>query len=219
MDNIFANKKPNYKKLINYGFKNNGQKYSFLKEIFKDQFQLIVEVEGKDVNTELVDIFSGDLYTLHLMDSAEGTFIGQVREEYEAVLRDISKNCFETDVFEFEQTFELLDYVLKKYGAEPEYLWEKFPRNAVCRRKDNQKWYLAILSVKGSTLGLEGEDIVEVVDLRASKDSVAELLKKEYIYPAYHMNKKSWITIILNHSVETDEIYKYVDESYRLAGK
>ena len=219
MNDFFANKKPDYKKLLEYGFKKKGPVYSYLTEIYNDQFRLLIEIESKDVTTKLTDAYSGDLYTLHLLEGAEGTFVGQVREEYEKVLKDISEKCFVTDVFEFPQTFQVLDYALQKYGTEPEYLWEKFPRNAVCRRKDNKKWYFAVLSVKGSNIGLETNEIVEVIDLRAPKEEVSELLKQENIYPAYHMNKKSWITFILDGSTEINEIYKFIDNSYNMAKK
>lgn len=219
MQDIFNNKKPNYNKLLKFGFIKRGQIYSYAQEIFNDQFKLIIEVEGHDVTTELKDSSTGDLYTLHLLDGAEGTFVGRVREEYEAVLMDISANCFEPDVFEFKQSLQILDYTKKTYGTEPEYLWEKFPRNAVGRRSDNKKWYFALLSVKGSALGLETNDIIEVVDLRVNKTEVTELLKQDNIYPAYHMNKKSWITIILDGSMEVNDIYEFIDKSYLLAKK
>ncbi|MBQ2313248.1 MAG: MmcQ/YjbR family DNA-binding protein, partial [Elusimicrobiaceae bacterium] len=111
--------------------------------------------------------------------------------------------------------YKVLDYALKKYGDKEEYLWPKFPRNAVCRRKDNQKWYFAILSVNGTKLGLKDE-IIEVINLRAPKDEVPELLKLKHIYPAYHMNKKSWITIVLDGSCTLEEIFARIDKSYEL---
>ena len=219
MTNIFTNRKPNYKKLSDYGFKKQNNIYSYSEEIYKGQFELHIEIEGNDVSTKLTDSSTGDLYTLHLLEGAEGTFVGKVREEYEKLLEDISQKCFETDVFKFKQALEVLNYTKEKYGTEPEYLWEKFPRNAVCRRKDNQKWYFAILSVKASALGFENNDIIEVIDLRANKDEVSELIKRENIYPAYHMNKKNWITIILDGTMNLQDIYKYIDNSYILAKK
>ena len=217
MMKFFINKKPNYKKLLNYGFKKQGSVYNFSQEIFNGQFRLDVEIEGNDVNTRLTDLTSEELYTLHLVEGVSGTFVGQVRAEYESALEKISAECFETDVFEWDYTKKVLKYAVEKYGTEAEYLWEKFPRNAVCRRKDNKKWYFAVLSVKGSTLGLETNEIQEVIDLRANKEDVSDLIKKYNIYPAYHMNKKSWITIILDGSMNIDEIYEFIDKSYSLA--
>ena len=219
MTDIFKNKRPNYQKLAEFGFKKNGSVYSYVQEIFNGQFSLAVNIEGKDVSTSLTDTSSDEEYTLHLIEGVSGTFVGQVKFEYDELLKRISENCFETDVFEWDYTHKILKYTLDKYGIEPEYLWEKFPRNAVCRRKDNQKWFFAILSVKGAALGLETNEIQEVIDLRVDKDSVKELIKQDNIYPAYHMNKKSWITIILDGSMELNKIYEFIDKSYILADK
>ncbi len=219
MTNVFINKKPNYKKLLEYGFRKQKSVYFYTSEIYNGQFELLIEVEGKDVSTRLTDLATNDLYTLHLLEGAEGTFIGQVKKEYDAILSDISEKCFETDVFEYNQSVRILEYAKEKYGSEPEYLWTKFPRNAVCRRKDNKKWFFALLSVKGSVLGLETNKIIEIVDLRADKKDVPELLKQNNIYPAYHMNKKSWITIILDGSMNINDIYHFIDYSYNLAKK
>ena len=45
-------------------------------------------------------------------------------------------------------------------------------------------------------------------------DKVEKYLKIKGFYPAYHMNKKSWISIILDGSVSTEIIEKLVETSY-----
>ena len=40
---------------------------------------------------------------------------------------------------------EILKYVKNKYDTIPEYLWEKYPRYAVLRHRDNKKWYAVIM--------------------------------------------------------------------------
>ena len=98
-----------------------------------------------------------------------------------------------------------------------EYLWEKFPDNAVWRRKDTKKWYGAILTVAKNKLGIDSSEIAEIIDLRIQPEKMEELLSNEHYYSGWHMNKKNWYTIILDNSVNTKEICKRIDESYRLA--
>ena len=185
-----------------------------------NSFKAVVKInKNGEVSGTVYDIENNDEFLPLRVESLEGSFVGKVREEYENILSDISEKFFETDVFTFAQSKQILNYAMEKYGTEPEYLWEKFPRNAVCRRKDNKKWYFAVLSVKGSTLGLPTDDIMEVVDLRADKKDVPELLQQNNIFPAYHMNKKSWITIILDGSMGVDKVFNYIDKSYELAKK
>lgn len=72
---------------------------------------------------------------------------------------------------------------------------------------------------KGSKIGLNTDEIVELIDLRANVEDVPHLIRQPNIYPAYHMNKKHWFTIVLDGSVPIKEIYKYIDISYNLAKK
>lgn len=213
-------KKANIQKLKQYGFKKKGDKYSYSVDIMNGDFTLNIDILNEnEIRTELIEKAFNEPYTLHLVEDAQGTFVGQVREEYEKIIDKIKEKCFEKRAFEWEYSYKILDYAKAKYGSPTEYLWPKFPRNAVCRRQDNEKWYFALLSVQGSKIGLKTDEIVELVDLRAQFDDVPKLLKQPNIYPAYHMNKKHWITIILDGSMPLDEIYKFIDRSYELAKK
>lgn len=52
---------------------------------------------------------------------------------------------FEPNVFKSVYAKELIEYVCSTYGDELEFLWQKFPDNAIWRRKDTGKWYGALL--------------------------------------------------------------------------
>ena len=116
-----------------------------------------------------------------------------------------------------EQSVALIVYVREKYGDELEYLWDKFPDNAVWRRKDNEKWYGALLTVSRRKLGIPSDEIVEIIDLRIAPEEMDNLIDHARFFPGWHMNKKHWYTIILDGTVSVDEICRRVDESYLLA--
>ena len=213
------NKKINMDKLKKYGFVYQNGLWCYTTSVLDGEFRLKVLIKDNLITTELTEVSTDEPYTLHLVQSANGKFVGKIRQEYEDILEDIANSCFEFEVFEFKQALEIIEYVKSKYGSEIEYLWEKFPRNAVCRRADNKKWYLAILSVRADKLGFDSDEIIEVIDIRADKESVPQLLRADNIYPAYHMNKKSWITIVLDGSMNISQIFKMIDESYNLASR
>ena len=60
---------------------------------------------------------------------------------------------------------EIFEYVQKQYGTNPEYLWRKLPDSAVLRHK-NGKWYAVIMTVEKSKLGLEGREMVDIIDVK-----------------------------------------------------
>lgn len=214
------NKRANTEKLKQYGFKKDKDIFKYSTDIMNGDFTLNIQVINEnEIQTKLIEKAFDEPYTLHLVEDAQGTFVGQIREEYDNILKDIKEKCFEMKVFEWDYSYKILDYAKNKYNSDGEYLWEKFPRNAICRRNDNQKWFLAILSVKGSKIGLNTDEIVEAIDLRAQVEDVPKLIKQPNIYPAYHMNKKHWFTIVLDGSVPIEKIYNYIDKSYELAKK
>jgi len=213
-------KKADIEKLKKYGFKKNKDKYSYCIDIMNGDFTLNIDIEnGNEIKPKLIEKAFNEPYTLHLVEDVQGTFVGQIRKEYEKIINEIKEKCFNMKVFEWEYSYKILDYAKEKYNSPAEYLWPKFPRNAICRRQDNKKWYLGIFSVKGNKLGLKTDEIVEVINLSAPADEIPKLIEQQNIYPAYHMNKKHWITIILDGSMPIDKIYKYIDKSYELAKK
>lgn len=144
-------------------------------------------------------------YTLYKVPGAVGGFVGQVRAEVEEILARLRP------AFCSRQARELLCYIRTRYGDEPEFLWESTPHNAIVRRKDNRKWYLALLTVPPEKLGLSGAAPLEIVNLRVTRTDLGD-----WALPAYHMNKKNWISVVLDGGVPLDTLLRLIDESYQL---
>ncbi len=219
-EKFFKNRKASRVKLMSYGFSETLNGYKYSTAVMNGQFVLYVFVTGDGtVATKMIDTASDEEYTLHKIESSVGAYVGEVRAECESVLRDISEKCFDPDIFHGEQTLAVIEYVRERYGDEPEFLWEKFSDNAVWRRRDNRKWYGLILTIPRSKLGLISDEIVEVIDLRIKPEKTPQTVDNMRYFPGWHMNKKSWYTIILDGSVPTEEIFRRIDESYILAFK
>lgn len=173
--------------------------------------------EDGEISAEVTDSGSKEVYVLHRISGAVGSFVGQVRQEYEDVLEKIAEVCFESDVFKSEEARQVIQYVREKYQDELQFLWPKFPDNAVFRRKDNAKWYAALLILQKKKLGLGGEGAVDIIDLKIKPEDVDALVDGKKYFPGYHMNKKHWFTICLDGSVPIEEIFDRLDESFALA--
>ncbi len=219
IDKIFQRKSIIVSNLEPYGFVFNGKAYIYEQNL-KDSglvIQVIISGERK-VSAQIIDTAINEPYTMHLASSAAGEFVGKVRNEYEILLTDIAKKCCVPDVFKSNMTKALIAHVRDIYGDEPEFLWEKFPDNAIWRRKDNRKWYGALLTVSKKKLGLESDEIVEIIDLREQPEMIKSLLEQDNYYPGWHMNKNHWYTILLDGKVPFDEICRRIDVSYKIAG-
>lgn len=218
-DEIIKRKKLIPEKLLACGFEKNGEFFQYFTEIRNGEFTLMIQI-GMDgtIDTNLVENETGEAYILY-KTGASGTYVGEIRTAIEEVLYDIVRQCYETSIFKTEQSQMIINFVIEQYGDELEFLWEKFPDNAVWRRKDNKKWYGAILTVAGKKVGLETEKIEEIIDLRMNPAEADLILSRKNYYPGWHMNKKSWYTIVLNGSVPNEELKEKIMESYDLAGR
>ena len=220
INEIFKRRKVSMPKLSAYGFLENDGKYSYHTVLPGSGFSMVVEITRDGlVKATAIDMETNEPYTLHLTDNAMGSFVVNVKMEYEQVLADIAEKCFEPDIFKSTQSKEVIAYVRETYGDELEFLWKKFPDNAIWRRKDTQKWYGAILTVSRRKLGLSSDEVSEIIDLRIEPEQMDSTIDNKRYFSGWHMNKRNWYTMILDGSIPTEEICRRIDKSYKLAIK
>ena len=207
----------NKKKAISFGFieENGIFKYSSL--ILEDDFQLIVSIEDREISFQVYDRETGDLYPQVHMDSMRGSFVRAVREACLEVLLQIRKSCFDVQDFICPQTKRIMAIVQEKYGNQLEYLWEKSPDTAVLRHESNQKWYVVLMKIPWDRLDKGREGLVEAVNLK--HDQVVSLIQEKGIYPAFHMNKRYWISVPLDDTFTDEKVLELFEISWDLTRK
>ena len=217
--NIFKNMIFSEKNLINYGFLKKNSVYFYKTKIFDDQFLFEIEISKDEIKSSLTEIETGDIYTLFLTETAQGNFVGRVREEYTKILSDICKNCFYKDVFRSMQAKEILSYIQNTYKGNLEFLWEKLSDTAIIRRSDTQKWYIIFFNQSKRKVGLNSDEVCDMINIRVNPNEINSIIDNKTYFKGYHMNKKHWITILLDNSVPTKEIIKKINYSYNNAIK
>lgn len=110
----------------------------------------------------------------------------------------------------------LTSWIAEQYGISPEYPWDD--ENAVFRHTANRKWFAVILVVRADRLGLPGENLVDVVNVKADPRLIGSLIGQPGFHKAYHMNKEKWISMRLDGSVPADTLQMLVSMSYDLTG-
>ena len=217
MFEIFKAYQFNSKKAKGYGFVENQGVWTFSSTILQGDFLMIVTVEDGDLSFQIYDQETGDLYPQVHMESMRGTFVGSVREACLEVLYDIRKSCFEVQEFLCPQTKRIMTLVQAKYENQLEYLWEKSPDTAVLRHEENQKWYAILMRIPWDRLDKGREGLVEAVNLK--HDQVADLLSQDGIYPAFHMNKRYWISLPLDDTLTDEKVLELFERSWFLTSK
>ena len=111
---------------------------------------------------------------------------------------------------------ELEAYILNHYSTEADYPWADTPRAAVFRHVGNRKWFALVMEVPRDKLGLVGTKKLDIVNFKCDPILISSLRGETGIFPAYHMNKASWITATLDGSVPAETIELLLDVSYEL---
>ena len=108
----------------------------------------------------------------------------------------------------------LMAYVKKKYGALPENLWLKYPDYAVFRHVESGKWFGVLMDVPESKLGLPGERIVDILNVKPGDPRLVDLLiQQPGFFRGWHMNRGNWVSILLDGTVPFEEVCHWLDES------
>lgn len=213
----FKNREINYSKLITYGFKKENNNYHYEKVINNKQFLVIIDISSNKQSSQVIDLNTQEEYILVDVKDTLGKYSSKIKEEYEYLLDDIINNCTNINIFKSKQSREIIAYLKDKYATELEYLWEKHSNNAAFRNKVNNRWFGVMLTVSAKKLGIDSDEFIEIIDLKYQKEKIEEIVDNKVVFSGYHMNKKSWITIKLDDSVKTEEIFRLIDNSYNLS--
>lgn len=212
---VFKRYSPDLKKLSAYGFKKEKNGYSLKKSFMNDDFYAEIFLSEEDgVTGEVYDSETKDKFLpLRVEGQSEG-FGSEVRAGYIQLLSEIREHCFTVNYFVSPQANRIADLIYKAYSDEPVFMWEKYPTFGVYKNPDNDKWYALVMNLERSRLGSKSQEFTDVINLKLDKDEIPELLKSEGYYPAYHMNKKYWITLTLDETVKDSDIMRLIEESH-----
>lgn len=111
---------------------------------------------------------------------------------------------------------ELETYIMENYSADSDFPWMKYPKHQVFRHSGSKKWFALIMEVPKEKLGLQGREPLTVVNFKCDPAMIGSLRLEAGFFPAYHMNKDSWITAALDGSVPEDRIKMLTDISFHL---
>lgn len=110
----------------------------------------------------------------------------------------------------------ILAYVLEKYGTAPDHPWPKYPDYLVLRHSSSRKWYAVIMRLPLYKLGVDINTPVDIINIKCEPELIGSLRQKQGYFPAYHMNKEHWLTLLLDKSLPMQEVCDLINMSYGL---
>ena len=92
---------------------------------------------------------------------------------------------------------QFLEYCLNTSGTSPDYPFDEDFETAVLRHTDNRKWYAIVMRVSRRKFGFDGHEVIDVANLKLPTEMFGSFGATDGVYPAYHMNKLHWISVLL----------------------
>ena len=106
-----------------------------------------------------------------------------------------------------------LDYCLDTYGTSADYPFDEDFETAVFRHAGNRKWYAIMMRVPRRKIGIDSDEVADVVNLKLPLEMFGSFGAADGVYPAYHMNKLHWISVLLSDAAD-DLVEFLVNASY-----
>ena len=199
--------------LKGFGFTEEAEKLIYRKEILDGNFLIEIVFANNQLTIEVYDLEFDEIYSLFSVDSALGEMVQNIREHVENLLSSILGLADESGKI----TSEVLDYCNNKYGGNHVNPFKKHP-DILAFINEKNKWYALFLDVEYNKLN-KNTDIttkVKILNIKYPTDRILEIIDNKNIFPAYHMNKKHWISIVIDKNIKLETIKELIDISYFL---
>ncbi|MFC3928435.1 MmcQ/YjbR family DNA-binding protein [Streptococcus caprae] len=221
---IFQGKTFQIQKLLDFGFKKKQGCLTYSQPILGGEFEVRLRVVDGQLTGQVWDCDMNEEYRAFRVVGARGAFVGQVREAYLALLGQIAELCCLSSPLLSDQGNRLVAHLQATYGDTYDHPFAKYPNYTAFREPIHHKWYGLVTQIKRQQLDLSGEDwsaeqledLIEVINVKVEPNQLEKLLGTQAIYPAYHMNKKSWVTVVLDEGMSDTDLFDLVATSRQL---
>lgn len=218
-EKAFEKKRIDFNKLKAFGFIESADKFVYEIDFMDCSFHAVITIfkDGK-ITGSVIDKMNEDEYTPIRYDRQTGAFVCSVRAAYQALLSNIATNCSTSLSFKTEQANRITKRIAEEFQVYPDFPWDD--TSGVFRHGESQKWFALIMELKyGQLLKNDNKETVNAMNLKIDSEKGPELMKQDGIFPAFHMNHKLWITVLLDDTVKDETIMELIKESFELTNK
>ena len=203
-----------------YGFRCVGDRYVYETDLMDGEFSACVSVtKNGEVTGTVIDRMNSEEYLQLRIERFDGAYVNAVRNAYEAVLNRIADACCTDVLFASDQANRITEQIRIRYSVTPDFPWGTDPYDTagVFRHTDTQKWFALLMSIKTSALLKNGDPTtIDALNLKIDPSDAEALHQRAGIYPAYHMNHRHWITVMLNDTLTDAAVLELIDKSYHM---
>lgn len=163
------------------------------KLLCKGKFYAILD---KDSKIKVFDTETDEEYLPYYIKDFNGEIVNEIRKELKEFLDKKNNSTNKKDF--------IIEYIREKYNIEGENPFKKGVDALVFKK--SKKWFGIITNYNKGLL----------INLKNKPEVIENIIDNINILPAYHMNKKHWISLKIENNLDVEEIKKLIDESYNL---
>ena len=222
-EKVFAGRRFEPRKMLDFGFIKTGGAYRYETDFMNGDFSATVIIfDNGAFDCTVVDKMNDEEYRPLRIDSFSGGYVNSVRLAYEALLESIAGGCCKDVLFASDQANRIAERISEVFGVAPDFPWKqsKYQSCGVFRHADNLKWFALIMNVRRRLITKGGDNsTVDIINLKSEPDMIEQLTRQTGIYPAYHMNRKHWISVSLDDTLTDDRVMALLAKSFELTKK
>ena len=199
--------------LAEWGFKNGQARYVLV----EGEFELHMTLSDQELELVVYDLAMEEPYTLFEVASASGALVTGLRQQVD----DIHNRILGQQIQDNPLVERLVDHVATTYGLAPAHPFKRHPEIIGFKVPTVDKLFGIFLPVDYCRLDKTSTrtDQVLVLNLKGQPDQILERIDNFRYFPAYHMNKKHWFSVLLDAQTDWDLLTSLLAESYRLVKK
>ena len=224
---LFRRLRPNIQRLIEYGFIEQSGIFQYQTKLEDTGMYALITVDNNAVSGSVLDEFTDEEYVAVHTVGKKGIFATKVRTAYLSCLENIAKNCFEKRMYSSNQANIMHEWMINQLHDTADHPFTKSQNSK--RTVDNDftaykpngcdKMYALMFAIGKRKLDKTCDDeYVDAVNIKVEPSKVEDLLQLHGFYPVYHMNKKHWVTAILDGTIKDETIKDLLLKARDLVG-
>lgn len=199
---------------LKFGFKKTGpETFEINLPLKTPDFEVQIIIDHNEIKLKVFELPDRLEYLpFNLNEDEGGSFVNQIRSDVDEVVHQVIESCYQLKDYR-ERVF---DFVRAELNTKLETPWAKHPEFYVMKTANRQKWYGLMMRIPYQLLDPQQSGIVDVLNLKAPPLKIVDLIDYQTFYPAYHMNKKHWVSVVVDEKINLKQLQALIRQSYQL---
>ena len=202
------------------GFERYGTGRRLSIDFMDGDFTAVIHVDRDgSVSGRVRDNMNDEEYAQLRNPNFNGAYVNTVRNAYEELLEGIAAECCSDVAFVSDQSNRIAAWILSEYGVAPDFPWDddRYGGYGVFRHHGSRKWFGLIMNIKSGLLDGSGSgEYTDIINLKIDEVEGEQLRSEKGIYPAWHMNHRTWISVVLDDSLTDEWLHQLIAKSFKL---